>query len=321
MSDTKDSTIRSSAPSDDSLRLIEEWLRARRYERQLASNTVAAYRRDLRQLAIVLNMSDRSFECANFADIQTALTKTSSDSSARSENRRRSAIRNFYRWLLRERRIQEDPTESLTTTAAGRSLPKVASVEKIDALVAATGGGEPVNVRNRALIELAYSAGLRVSELCGLRLSQVNFAERVMKIRGKGGKERLCPFGVQAHEALQEYLLRGRSFIRGQNDSDELLPLPARSEDFVFLSQRGEPLTRFGCASVLRMLCRKAGFSQPISPHTLRHSFATHLLEGGADLRVVQELLGHSSISTTEIYTHLDRDYLSETVRTFHPRG
>ncbi len=319
--DTKSSTIPSSAQAEQTSRLIEEWLRARKYERQLATNTVAAYRRDLQRFAASLQERHRDLPSATPADLHAAFASASGGISARTENRRRAAVRNFYRWLLRERRIPADPSAELQGAEIGRSLPKVVKLDYIEALLRAAVGDEPVNLRNRALIELAYSAGLRVSELCGLRLRQPNFSERVLRMRGTGNKERLCPFGEQAAAALHAYLESGRSILRGTASDSSPVPLPDRAEDFVFLTRSGLPLTRFGCAATLRALCKQAGFTHHISPHTLRHSFATHLLEGGADLRVVQELLGHSSITTTEIYTHLDRDYLTETVRSFHPRG
>ncbi len=319
--DTKSSTIRSSALDDSQLRLIEEWLKARRYERQLAVNTVQAYRRDLLALAYVLKEDGIALDQASKESLKSALYVLSAFTSVRSENRRLAAIRNFYKWLVRERRVAKDPAEELSGSKGGRQLPKVVSVDTVDLLLSAVSDSDPVSLRDRALIEIAYSAGLRVSELCSLKFSHFTGDERVLRIRGKGNKIRLCPYGVAAEKALADYLTNGRSQIRGAGEDGSPRPLPSRAADFIFLSRRGLPLTRFGCAAVLKLLCAKAGITTHITPHTLRHSFATHLLEGGADLRVVQELLGHSSISTTEIYTHLDRDYLSEVVRSFHPRG
>lgn len=318
--DTKKGTIPSSALSKSEFRLIEDWLTARRYERQLALNTVAAYRRDLQYLAVGLAGLGSSLQAATSDELQSVISG-GSERTAKSENRRLSAIRNFFKWMHREKRILKDPAELLTSISPGRSLPKVVGLDVIEKLLKAIPGDDPVSLRDRALIEVAYSTGLRVSELCSLRLSQFNSGERVLRIRGKGNKERLCPFGGAAEQTLRRYLDQGRSRIRGATESGEPLPLLDRAADFIFLTRHGLPMTRFGCATVLRHLCAKAGFAKHITPHTLRHSFATHLLEGGADLRVVQELLGHSSISTTEIYTHLDRDYLSEVVRSFHPRG
>ncbi len=319
--DTKNTTTPSSALDVEQLRLIEDWLRARRYERQIAENTISAYRRDLNLLAERLASRRISLLAANRDQIATAIHEIASLSSPRTENRRLSAVRNFYKWLLRERRISKDPVTDLQGSGAGRRLPKVVSLQVIDAILAVTSKDDPVSLRDRAMIEIAYSAGLRVSELCSLRTSQLKSTERVLRIRGKGGKERLCPYGEVASTALTNFIYNGRAKLAGESKEGEPLPLPSSAEDFVFLSRRGEPITRFGCAMILKSLCNKAGITQHITPHTLRHSFATHLLEGGADLRVVQELLGHSSISTTEIYTHLDREYLTETVRSFHPRG
>lgn len=318
--DTKSATTRSSDLESRELLLIEDWLRARRYERQLAENTVQSYRRDMVAVASVLQQNGTKLEAANANDLRSALRALSSP-SARSDNRRLASVRNFYKWLLRERRIEKDPAEDLRVAETGRALPKVATLELIESLLAVSPGDDPESLRNRAMIELAYSSGLRVSELCSLKLSQLKSAENVLRIRGKGGKERLCPYGERAKALLDAYLEKGRAQICGANPKGEPTPLPDRAGEFVFLSRHGYPMTRFGCAQLLRKLCAKAGHKIHITPHTLRHSFATHLLEGGADLRVVQELLGHSSITTTEIYTHLDRDYLSEVVRSFHPRG
>lgn len=318
---TNDSIIPSSALDSAEVTLIEDWLRARKYERQLAVNTIGAYRRDLSSLALDLQEAGTSLLKVSRGELAKVLAAHTAVSSARSENRRLSAVRNFYRWCQRERLIDKNPAEELTGTKGGRSLPKVVAVDVIDALLVAASGDEPVDFRNRALIETAYSCGLRVTELCTLKLSQVSFAESTLRIRGKGGKDRIVPFGKRAATVIQEYLDKGRSFMCGKSRSGEALPLPDRAGETIFLTKHGLPLTRFGCAAVLKQLCAKAGYLLKLTPHTLRHSFATHLLEGGADLRVVQELLGHSSISTTEIYTHLDRDYLTEVVRSFHPRG
>jgi len=301
--------------------LIEDWLRARRYERQITGNTLAAYRRDISLLATQLSSQRVTLLDATREQLSAAIHSIAISSSARTENRRLSAVRNFYKWLLRERRISKSPVTDLQGSKGSRKLPKVVSLQIIEKILLTTAEGDPVSLRDRAMVEVAYSAGLRVSELCSLKLSQLNSAERVLRIRGKGGKERLCPYGEAAANALAKYISEGRARLCGESKDGTPLPLPTKSEDFVFLSRRGEPMTRFGCAMMLKSLCNKAGITQHITPHTLRHSFATHLLEGGADLRVVQELLGHSSISTTEIYTHLDREYLTETVRSFHPRG
>lgn len=319
--DTKSATTLSSALDSDQLRLIEDWLRARRYERQITENTIAAYRRDLSLLAAQLSSQRVELLDATREQLSTAIHALAMSSSARTENRRLSAVRNFYKWLLRERRISKNPVTDLQGSKGSRKLPKVVSLQIIEKILLTTAEGDPVSLRDRAMVEVAYSTGLRVSELCSLKLSQLNSAERVLRIRGKGGKERLCPYGEAAANALAKYISEGRARLCGESKDGTPLPLPTKSEDFVFLSRRGKPMTRFGCSMMLKSLCNKAGVTQHITPHTLRHSFATHLLEGGADLRVVQELLGHSSISTTEIYTHLDREYLTETVRSFHPRG
>lgn len=318
---TKNSTTHLSALDPSDAQLIEQWLRARRYERQIAANTVAAYRHDVSLLFLELRASQIEPLRATRDQLSSVLVRLLSCVSVRTENRRLSAIRNFYQWCERERRTAANPAEELAGAKSGRALPTVLTLEVIDAILEVETGDMPESLRNRALLEVAYSCGLRVSELCSLRLSQVNFVEHTLRIRGKGDKERLVPFGNRAELALNSYLAKGRPIMCGKTTAGIPRPLPMEAGDTIFLSTRGVPLTRFACAAIFKDMCTKAGCGISITPHMLRHSFATHLLEGGADLRVVQELLGHSSISTTEIYTHLDRDYLSEVVRSFHPRG
>lgn len=301
--------------------LIERWLRARRFESGIAENTILSYRRDMQQIAVALRSLSSELLRATQTEMFAAVSEVGGDKAHSSVNRLLSSVRRFYRWCERERLITKNPSEDLESAKQKRDLPKVLSLDGVEALLAQCAGDDPVDLRNRAMIETAYSCGLRVSELCGLRFPQIDFDSNTLRVIGKGNKERLIPFGERASRALKTYAERGRPFMRGVDKEKKPKPLPQEAKDFVFLNQRGTPLTVSGFQKTLEDIVTRSGVEVRVSPHVLRHSFATHLLEGGADLRVVQELLGHSSITTTEIYTHLDRDYLTEIIRTFHPRG
>ncbi len=220
-----------------------------------------------------------------------------------------SALRTWFRVLLAEGLVQHDPTERLETPARWRTLPEVLTVDEVLRLLVAPGLDEPLAFRDRAMLELAYGAGLRVSEWITLAIRDVLLEESLVRVMGKGSKERLVPIGRSAIGALAVYMR-------------ELRPVLERGagEGILFLNARGAPLTRMGAWKILRKYVTKAGIERHVSPHTLRHSFATHLLEGGADLRAVQEMLGHADIATTQLYTHIDREYLRSVHRSFHPR-
>ena len=230
--------------------------------------------------------------------------------SAASIRRGVSAIRTYFGFLLGEGRVSDDPSDRLESPRRGRVLPATLSVQEIEALLAAPNLEQPLAWRDRALLELAYGAGLRVSELCGLGLTDLLLSENLVRIFGKGGKERLVPIGRSVIGAASVYLHQIRPALdRG------------KSKNRVLLNARGEPLSRVGAWGVVRRATQRAGITKRVTPHTLRHSFATHLLEGGADLRAVQEMLGHADLSTTQIYTHVDREYLRSVHKQFHPRG
>lgn len=301
--------------------MIERWLRARRFESGIAENTILGYRRDMQQVAVALRAMKSKLLEATQAEMFAAISGIGGGKAHSSVNRLLSSVRRFYRWCEREKLVTKNPSDELESTKKKRDLPKILSIEGVDALLSTCEGDDPVELRNRAMIETAYSCGLRVSELCGLRFPQMDFESKTLRIMGKGNKERLVPFGARAENVIKKYAERGRPFIRGVDKEKKPRPLPPEAKDFVFLNQRGTPLSVSGFQKTLEAIVRRSGVEVRVSPHVLRHSFATHLLEGGADLRVVQELLGHSSITTTEIYTHLDRDYLTEIIRTFHPRG
>jgi len=221
-----------------------------------------------------------------------------------------SAVRTWYRFLLAEGVVEKDPSERIETPRKWRVLPEVLTATEVDRLIGAVSLDEPMAFRDRAMLELAYGAGLRVSEWIGIEVKDVLFEELVVRVFGKGGKERLVPIGRQAAGALAMYLRELRPRLEQGKGKGKL-----------FLNARGGPLSRMGAWTILRKYVTQAGIEKPVTPHTLRHSFATHLLEGGADLRAVQEMLGHADISTTQIYTHVDREHLRQVHKQFHPRG
>ncbi len=231
--------------------------------------------------------------------------------SARSQARIISGLKGFFKYCLMENIITDDPAHLLEAPRLGRKLPDTLSIEDINNLIGAIDLSKPEGVRNKAMLETLYSCGLRVSELTGLKLSNVHFEIGFLKVIGKGDKERLVPVGSVAIKHLKIYLKEVRCHLKIQHGS----------EDFVFLNKNGNPLTRVMVFLVIKQLAQKINLKKSISPHTFRHSFATHLIEGGADLRAVQEMLGHESITTTEIYTHLDRDYLRASIIKHHPRA
>ncbi|NOT06889.1 MAG: site-specific tyrosine recombinase XerD [Gemmatimonadales bacterium] len=221
-----------------------------------------------------------------------------------------SALHTYFAFLIGEGVLDSDPSDRLETPRKGRALPDVLTVQEIEALLAAPGVDEPLAWRDRALLELGYGAGLRVSELCALDLGSLLLGEGLVRVFGKGGKERLVPIGRKVIGSLAIYLNQSRPGLdRGKSGAK------------VLVNARGRPLSRVGAWGIIKRVTAKAGLKKRVTPHTLRHSFATHLLEGGADLRAVQEMLGHADLSTTQIYTHVDRDYLKSIHRQFHPRG
>ena len=230
--------------------------------------------------------------------------------SAASIRRNVSAVRTYFKFLVGEGHVVRDPSERLETPKRWRTLPEVLGVEEVEKLLAAPSLDEPLAFRDRAMLELAYGAGLRVSEWISLSVRDVMLQDHLVRVFGKGAKERLVPIGRRAIAAIAVYLRELRpSLEKGEG------------KGILFLNARGQPLSRMGAWKILRKYVKQAGITKPVSPHTLRHSFATHLLEGGADLRAVQEMLGHVDISTTQIYTHVDREYLRTVHKQFHPRS
>lgn len=231
--------------------------------------------------------------------------------SPRTQARTISGIKSFFKYMLMEEKISNDPTTLLESPKIGRKLPDILSMEEIDALIEAVDVSKAEGQRNRAMLETLYSCGLRVSELVNLKLTNLFFDQGFIKIEGKAGKERLVPISKRAMEEINRYLAGYRKTLRINKESENVL----------FLNRRGKKLSRVMIFTIIKNLADKVGLNKKISPHTFRHSFATHLINGGADLRAVQEMLGHESILTTEIYTHLDKDYLHSTIHQFHPRS
>jgi integrase/recombinase XerD len=291
--------------------LVDRFLDAIWMERGLSKNTLGAYRADLMTLGRGLSEMDKSIEMANKSDLLDFIAKrVESGAKPRSTARQLSSFRRFFRYILREGMRGSDPTVDIEMPRIGRSLPKSLSEDEVDALLNAPNTDEPLGHRDRAMLELLYATGLRVSELINLRQSQVNFNQGVLRIVGKGDRERLIPLGEESQRWLQEFL-----------DGPRMEILLERQTDYLFPTRRGDRMTRQAFWHIIKRYAEKAGIRQKMSPHSLRHAFATHLLNRGADLRVVQMLLGHSDLSTTQIYTHVARERLKELHGEHHPRG
>lgn len=283
-------------------------------EKSVSANTLSAYQRDIVQFR---NYIQEQLGASDPAKITTAQLQdfagwmSSNNRSAATIARTISGVRAFYKYLLREDLLGHDPTSLVETPRIGRSLPEVLSFGEVVQMLAAVDMSKPQGERNRAIIEVLFGCGLRVSELVNLTLHQLHFDLGFVLITGKGNKQRWVPIGKPAMDQTQRYITYSRCHITPQKGH----------EDFLFLNNSGKKLTRVMIFYIVKSLAEKAGIHKNIHPHSLRHSFATHLVEGGADLRAVQEMLGHESILTTEIYTHLDRRFLRETVEKYHPMG
>jgi integrase/recombinase XerD len=280
----------------------------------MSENTIEAYLHDVAMMRrhIANAYPGIGLETITREHLQSLLAEISNmELAVGTQARVLSGIKSFFRYLLLEEVVDKDPTELLESPKLKRGLPHVLSIAEIDQLMAAIDHSTPEGQRNRAMLETMYSCGLRVSELTGLLISNLYLDVGFIKVLGKGNKERLVPIGDAAIKYINLYRQYVRAFLPNVHKD---------AEDVLFLNRRGAPLSRVMVFLILKELAAKAGLSDAIHPHTLRHSFATHLVEGGADLRAVQEMMGHKSITTTEIYTHLDRTYLRETLEKFHPR-
>lgn len=283
-------------------------------ERSLSANTVEAYLRDIGHLrsfseSLLGNESPTELKSAELKQFVQQIAEIGL--SATTQSRMVSGIRSFYRYLLLEDKIDSDPSELLETPRIGRKLPDTLSREEIISMIDMVDLSKPEGERNKTILETLYGSGLRVSELIDLKISSIYFKEGFLRIMGKGSKERLVPLGGIASKRILDYMKNVRIHLDIKKDA----------EDFLFLNRRGHPLSRVMIFNVVKDAAEQAGIRKNVSPHTFRHSFATHLIEGGADLRAVQEMLGHESITTTEIYTHLDRDFLRSNIIQFHPRS
>lgn len=280
-------------------------------ERGMADNTLISYLSDIDRLAVWLSEAGKDVYNAKLDDLQLfIITLHDLGISPRSQARITSGIKSFYRYLKLEKLIDKNPTLLLESPKIGRQLPEILSVEEIDAMEAAIDLEKPEGQRNLAIMETLYGCGLRVSELCNLEINNINITDEILTVIGKGDKQRLVPMSPTSIEEIQFWL-----------DDRRHLDIKKGEEGYVFLNRRGRRLTRVMVFYIVKQLAELAGIKKTISPHTLRHSFATHLLEGGANLRAIQQMLGHESISTTELYLHLDKSHLREEILRYHPRN
>lgn len=291
---------------------IKEFKYYLKVERSLADNSVNAYIRDIRKLADFCSKIKVDELNISVNEIREFIADLNSKNiSARSQARIISGVKAFFKYLIIEDYITNDPTMLIENPKIGLKLPEVLSVDEIELIISSIDLSNKQGERNRAILETLYSCGLRVTELINLKISNINFKEGYIKVIGKGDKERLTPIGSNALKYISIYVNEVRIHQK----------ISKNQEDFVFLNNRGSKLSRVMIFTLIKRIVDKVGIKKKVSPHTFRHSFATHLIEGGADLRAVQEMLGHESITTTEIYTHLDRDYLRSNIMQFHPRS
>jgi integrase/recombinase XerD len=310
---TTDNNVVQPALSKEIRRELNQFIQYISFEKGLSENTKISYLHDLEQYAEYLNSKGiKSYGNAESNHITGFLSLLSElGLSVTSRSRYLSAIRGFHKYLLSAGACSKNIAEIIDLPKAGRKLPDTLTINDIDKLLDQPDVSKPAGIRDRAILETMYACGLRVSELCDLKQRDVIVDAEIIRVFGKGSKERIVPIGSSALHWIEQYQIMARHLFIKKADTDDVL----------FLNQRGSKLTRMGIWKILDKAARMAQLKVHVHPHMLRHSFATHLLEGGADLRAVQEMLGHSDISTTQIYTHLDRDYIKEVHRTFHPRA
>jgi integrase/recombinase XerD len=303
--------VAAGAGAPESQALIDRFIDALWIEDGLAAQTLAAYRRDLSLFAQWLQaQAGRSLDATRESDLLAYMAQRHAATRATTANRRLSVFKRWCRWALREKLIAADPTLKLQAARQALRVPSILSEAQVEALLAAPDVATPLGLRDRTMIELMYASGLRVSELVLLKTVYVSLDEGALRVTGKGAKERLVPFGAEAHDWVRRYQSQSRSAI-----------LKGQASDALFVTARGAPMTRQMFWKLIKQHARGAGIHAPLSPHTLRHAFATHLLNHGADLRAVQMLLGHADISTTTIYTHVARERLKALHAKHHPRG
>lgn len=293
---------------------LESYRNYLQLEKALSENTVEAYFKDIKKFTDYLKSNGfdgkpgeiTQEKIREFIDYINELGM-----SASSQARALSGIKSFFKYLLIHDKIDRDPSSLIETPKIGRKLPVVLSHEEVTNLIAAVDINSETGYRNRAILEVLYGCGIRVSELVDLRLTNIHFDEGFIKVQGKGNKERLIPIGKKALDAIQLFIDKYRSTIK----------IDKKDENILFLNRRGKKITRVMIFTIIKDLSLKIDLGKRVSPHTFRHSFATHLIEGGADIRAIQDMLGHESITTTEVYTHLDKEYLKDTIMRFHPRS
>ena len=301
----------SSLARDDSQASIDRFIDALWIEDGLASNTLAAYRRDLSLYSDWLDGGEgRALDSTTEADLLAYATSRHDGTRATTANRRLTVFKRYFRWALREHLLAADPTLKLLSARQALRVPKTLSESQVESLLSAPDTATPLGLRDRTMLELMYASGLRVSELVTLKSVHVGLDEGALRVTGKGAKERLVPFGEEAHAWLRRYLGQARAVI-----------LKGQASDALFVTHLGQGMTRQMFWQIVKKYAQRAGIMAPLSPHTLRHAFATHLLNHGADLRAVQMLLGHTDISTTQIYTHVARERLKSLHARHHPRG
>ena len=291
--------------------IVDQFIDGLWLERGLSENTLASYRRDLEGLDLWLQPQKIAIELASRADLLGFLAfKMQQGGSSRSAARLLSCLRGFYRWLLRENKITDDPTLQIESPKLGRPLPKSLTEHDVELLLKAPNTSDPIQCRDRAMLELLYACGLRITELVTIELSQISLTQGVVRVMGKGSKERLVPMGEEAIRWIEHYIKTARPALLTEDQTAILFP-----------SKRGKQMTRQTFWHRIKHYTLVAGIKKEVSPHTLRHAFATHLINHGADLRVVQLLLGHSDLSTTQIYTHIARERMKTLHAAHHPRG
>jgi len=292
---------------------LKEYLSHLKIEKNLSENSIASYKIDLNKLLTFLDeekITDlNNVKYSNITDFFSTLKTEGLNSS--SVSRYSSSLKGFFLYLFQQKYIEENPTRNLTSTKLSRNLPSVLSFNDVELILNAPDTNDNLGLRNKSILELLYSSGLRVSELLNLKVADLFLEDQVIRVTGKGNKQRIVPIGSSAIKWLNEYLIKVRPLFQKK----------MKSENIIFLSKRGTKLSRMSIWKIVKKYTEEANVQKEVHPHTFRHSFATHLLEGGADLRAVQEMLGHSDISTTQIYTHIDRDYVKQVHKDFHPRG
>jgi integrase/recombinase XerD len=292
---------------------LNEFLTVLKLELNLSDNTVNSYKTDVVKLLIFcMELGIKDLDEIDYSDIESYLLKQKEEGISNSTTARYiSSFKSFFNYLHQNRYIRNNPSERLKSNRRYRKLPVVLTIEEIDRMFAIPDVNDKLGLRDRAMLEVLYSSGLRVSELINLKLSDLFLQDEVIRVVGKGNKQRIVPIGSSAINWLNKYFLNSRIFLEKKD----------KSKNLVFLNNRGTGLTRMGVWKIITYYTQEAKINKEVHPHTFRHSFATHLVEGGADLRAVQEMLGHADISTTQIYTHIDRDYVKQMHREYHPRG